>query len=269
MKRIAAVESSHSFGDTLFNVPLIREISNKFSTPIGVAVQPQYADGFHNIPWISEIIHISGMREGIKRLKELGYKFVYQITQNEKFLEFKNNDNTHSLIDTPLWTGRQLQLPDFDQRPIFIPTEDEKAFSDQFASQCTGPTIAIECVAKSGQSWADNNAINMILSKYVNTHKILWLSNQGAPAHPNVNNLLAYSRRQIIMLLRYAQIFFSVGSGFFCSSLALPPIYQPHKIVCLWIDDLYKYEGKVEHWHNNITWVHNHQELHRILSYEI
>lgn len=267
MKRIVGVESSHSFGDTLFNVPLIQQLSQKFSAPVGVAVQPQHADGFHNVPWISEIIHIPGMRHGLPRLKELGYEFVYQITQNEKFVEFRNHkDENHSLIDTPLWVGRQLGLSDFDQRPMFFPTPEEEAFSNYFAPECSRPTIAVECIAKSGQSWADGDAINMIMNKYANTHKILWLSNQGAPSHPNVDNLLRFSRRQVIMLLRYAQIFFSVGSGFFCSSLALPTAYQPRKIVCLWIDHLYRYEGRVEQWHKDITWVHNHSELQSTLQ---
>jgi len=263
MERIVGVESSHGFGDALFNLSLIKALSEHFSCKIGVATQPTCADAFVNIPWISEIIEIPAFWHGMKKLNELGYQRTIQITQNDKFFQFKNHDHNHSLIDTPLWTGRELGLPNFDQHPIFIPTEEEIRISNEYGQTLNGqPTIAIESIAKSGQSWADHNAIKMIIDRYINTHKILWLSNQGAPEHPNVDNLLRYSRRQIIMFLQHCETFFSVGSGFLCGILALPPKEQPKHTVCLWVDDLYKYEYKLNdlQW-ANIIWVHNHEEL--------
>lgn len=262
MNRIVGVESAYGFGDCVFNVPLIKQLSIMYDHPIGVAVQAQCADAYANIPWISEIVHITNLHEGVTKLQQLGYGKVIQITQNVKFHEFIERHSDHSLIDTPLWTGRQLGLPDFNQKPIFLPTPQEEAISIELGDQLAKPTIAIECIAKSSQSWADSDAINTIVEKYVGTHTILWLSNQGAPQHQNVHDLLQYSRRQILTLLRHCQIFFSVGSGFFCGMLSLPPEHQPRKTVCLWIDEFYKYEKRLNElkW-ADIIWVHNHHEL--------
>ena len=206
------------------------------------------------------------MNHGLKKLQELGCNPVFQITQNAKFYEFCQQDPTHSLIDTPLWTGRQLGLSDFDQRPVFLPTDDEYASTREIVSN--KPTIAIESVYQSAQSWANNDTIKSILDKYLSTHRILWLSNQEAPNHPNVDNLLRFTRRQAIMCLRACDIFFSVGSGFFCAALALEVYKQPSEIVCLWKDELYRYEGPVtsHNWCSNIIWIHNQNELTNYLE---
>lgn len=264
--RKIGVESAHGFGDGLFNVPLIRELSLKHETPIGVAVRPHCKDAFYNLPWVDEIVEIPHMNHGASKLERLGYERTIQITQNVKFYNFCQQDPTHSLIDTPLWTGRQLGIPDFDQRPIFEHTEEEyKSTRDMVNHQ---PTIAIESVHQSAQSWANDETIQTILDKYLNTHRILWLSNQGAPSHPNVDNLLRFSRRQVIMCLKACDTFFSVGSGFFCASLALRNYMQPRKIVCLWKDELYRYERplSIHKWHSDITWIHNQNELTSYLA---
>lgn len=264
--RKLGVECAHGFGDGLFNAALIRELSKHHETPVGVAVRSHCKDAFYNLPWVDEIIEIPHMNHGMSKLSAIGYQRVIQITQNVKFYEFCQQDPTHSLIDTPLWTGRQLGLPDFDQQPIFIPTAEEHAASREIVTD--QPTIAIESVYQSAQSWADGNAIKLILNKYLSTHRILWLSNQGAPSHPKVDNLLRFNRRQVIMCLRACDIFFSVGSGFFCASLALEHYNQPSKIVCLWKDELYKYEKPISqhNWHPSITWIHNQSELTNYLA---
>lgn len=259
------IESSHGFGDCLFNIPLIQSISDKHGCKVTVAVTPHCSDAFINIQCINKIIHIPSMHHGIEMFKSMNYKYIYQITQNVKFPVYKQQDPNHSLIDTALQVGSEFGLQ-FNQRPVFLPTHDELLFGVQYKPN--QPTVAIECIAKSGQSWADNTAVQSIVDKYADTHKILWLSNQGAPNHHNIDNLLKYSRRQIIMLLQHCEMFFSVGSGFFCANLALPEQYQAKKVVCLWIDDLYKYEFRLSQlkWCREIIWVHNHQELNKILE---
>lgn len=264
--REIGVECAHSFGDTLFNIPLIKAIHDQYGHKITVATREPYRDGFYNVPWINEIITIGGMGYGVIRLRNLGYKHVFQITQNAKFPHYKTIDPEHSLIDTPLWVGRELGLPDFDQRPMFFPTQEE---IDKTNSILTDqPTIAIESVARSGQSWIEWDDIKLIIEKYKDTHRILWLSNENAPNLPCVDNLLRFSRREVIMCLRAADIFFSVGSGFFCSSLALPQEWQPKKIVCLWRDMMYKYVNRLNElkWHKDLTWVQRKEELPKILS---
>lgn len=228
-------------------------------------MRPPYKDAFYNLPWIDEIIEIGNMGEGPAALARLGYQRSFQLTQNIKFFEFRQTDPQHSLIDTPLRTGQEIGIPNFNQKPVFLPTASEITNTNSIVQDT--PTIAIESIAKSGQSWADQAAVDAILTKFPN-HRILWLSNVGAPALPQVNNMLSYSRREVIMCLRAADIFFSVGSGFFCSSMALPTEWQPKRIVCLWIDEFYKYERRLAELmlHQSITWVHNHQELNECLT---
>lgn len=266
MKREIGVEAALGFGDCLFNAPLIRALSTHYECKIGVAVCSHCKDAFYNLPWISEIIEIPNIYHGQKKLKELGYNRTIQITQNVKFFEFQQNNPQHSLADTPLSTGHQLEIPTFDQRPIFIPQDEELSRTTDMLSD--KPTIGIEAIYKSAQSWADKRAFEMILDKYLPSHRILWLSNEGAPKHKNVDDLLRFSRREAIMCLRACDTFFSVGSGFFCTSLALPEIHQPKKIVCLWTDNLYHYEAPINKhkWHSNLTWIHNHNELKTVLS---
>lgn len=260
------VESAHGFGDIVYNLCLIRELKKKYKDEMWVAARPHCKDALFNIPWIDRIIDIQQMNQGIPKLRSMGCDPVFQITQNIKFFEFRGDDPHHSLIDTPLATGRQLKIPAFDQRPVFIPTAEELSRTADMRSD--RPTIGIETVFKSAQSWADQQAFRMIIDKYLHTHRVLWLSNEGAPQHKNVDNLLRFSRREAIMCLGACDVFFSVGSGFFCASLALPEIHQPKKIVCLWTDNLYRYEAPLNKhkWHLNITWVHNHNELNQCLQ---
>lgn len=257
------VECAHAFGDCLFINALIRELAKARGAKITVATRQPYRDAFYNVPWVSEIIPINSMGDGTKALRQHGCTETHQITQNVKFFEFKQRDGEHSLIDTPLWTGRELGLPDFDQRPIFNPTSAERS---AIRTILTGePTIAIESEYRSGQSWATIADIKAISDKFAN-RRILWLSNKDAP--PYVDDMLRFTRRQAILALQACDVFFSVGSGFFCSALALPESLQPRKIVCLWDDSMYKYERRLAElqWHKNITWVHNKAELEQCLS---
>lgn len=260
------VESAHSFGDTLFNIPLIKAIHDHYQCHVTVATRKPYRDGFFNVPWVQDIITISSMGDGVAKLHNMGYEHVMQITQNAKFPDYQAADPNHSLIDTPLQVGRELGIPDFDQKPLFFPMEVEIKSTNSLLSD--QPTIAIESVAKSGQSWATQNDFKQIVDKYKNTHRILWLSNENAPDLPCVDILLRFSRREVIMCLRCADIFFSVGSGFFCASLALPKKWQPKKIVCLWDDSMYKYVNRLNqlNWHEDIVWVEQKNQLPTTLA---
>lgn len=260
------VESAHGFGDLTFNLSLIKAIRTKYNGEIWVAVRPHCKDALFNIPWVDKIIEIPHMWHGIPKLKEMGCDPVFQITQNVKFFEFRSTNPQHSLIDTPLFTGKQLGIHEFNQRPVFRPTASEISKANNVVS--SRPTIGIESVFNSAQSWARQPAFDAILQQYLPTHRVLWLSNANAPKHENVDNLLRFSRREVIMCLRACDIFFSVGSGFFCAALALPAEFQPKKIVCLWTDNLYKYENPLNkhQWHPNITWVHNMTELTQCLQ---
>lgn len=263
--KTVAVESSHAFGDSLFNIPLIKAIHDHYGCKVTVGTREPYRDGFYNIPWIEDIVTIGGMGYGVLWFKNNGYKHVFQITQNAKFPHYKTIDQEHSLIDTPSWVGKELGLPAFDPKPMFIPTTDEISNTNSIVT--TEPTIAIECEARSGQSWADAADIAAIVDKYRNTHRILWLSNKDAPDLPCVDNLARFTRREVIMCLRAADIFFSVGSGFFCSSLAVPEEFQPKKIVCLWRDQMYKYKDRLNElkWHKDLTWIDGKWDLTNFL----
>lgn len=261
------LESSHSFGDCLFNLPLIKAIANQYNCKPSIAVQPQFADAFINVPFIEEVIHIGNMHDGIRHFNEHRYDIIHQLTQNHNFFEFKNQDPNHSLIDTPFYVGRKIGLvKDIDKRPLFFPTANELMVAKDYIKSINSPIVAIEGIAKSGQSWADKKAMEMIISHHKKSHTILWLSNEGMPNH-DVVHLNQFTRREIICMLRLADIFYSVGSGFFCSSMAEISPKPPARMVVLWIDELYKYESRINEskWHDNLQWVHNHNELELVL----
>ncbi len=262
------IESAYSFGDALFNIPLIKAIHAYYlPKEIIIATKNKYRDAFVNVPEITNIIDIEDIYHGIPILEKMGCNKVIQITQNAKFQQFKSIDQNHSLIDTPLWIGREIGIPDFDQRPI-INLTDEELISTEPILQSDRPTIAIESQAFSGQSWAAQKDIDTIVNKFKYTHRILWLSNHNAPNIPNVDNMLRYTRRQVIACLRSVDKFFSVGSGFFCASLALPQSLQPKQIICLWTDSLYRYKQPLreKQWHNDIKWIDDAQQLHQFLA---
>lgn len=265
MKQIG-IESANSFGDILFNIPLMRAIKAKYRGEIWVAVKSPYKDALVNIPEVDRVVEIPDLNHGIPRLQKLGCQPVFQITQQVKFYEFKKRDPQHSLIDTPTWTGRQLGIVGFDPKPVYRPTPEELDVTSSLKSG--QPTIAIECEYRSAQSWAQREHIEQIVDKYQKTHRILWLSNTGAPDHPAVDDLLRFNRRGAIAALRFADKMFSVGSGFFCASLALPSQFQPQQIICLWKDDLYRYRERVTryNWHRSIKWLESSDDLTDYLS---
>lgn len=263
------IESSHGFGDCVFNVPLIKAICDRHNDFAHVAVQKQCADAFDNVPFIKHITHIPAMGHGLELFRREGLDRIYQITQNAKFFHYKQMDQHHSLIDTPKWVGLEIGINLTDQRPIIYFSDEETAYATAYGRRLDDrKVIAIESVAKSGQTWADKAAIKAIVDAHIETHKILWLSNEGAPHHKNIDILATSTRRKNILLLQYCDTFFSVGSGFFCGSLALPPALRPKRTVCMWIDDLYRYERRVLELRllDNITWVHNMTGLRACLG---
>jgi hypothetical protein len=259
--RAVGIECFHGFGDGLFNAPFLETISRHHNCPVGVATSPHCADAFLNLPWVDEIIHINERDTGDQALKRLNYKTIHKITPSLWFYTFKAQDPNHSLIDTPNRVARELGYPGFDPRPIFRPTAQEMNTLDLTEDV---PTIAIESVYFSQQSWATDDDFRAILAHYGRTHKIIWLSNRNQPTHPNVYQFSHLSRRCLIMCLARADLFFSVGSGFFCAALALPKNRQPKKTVCLWVDGVYRYKEPLAKagWNENICWVDDRQQLH-------
>lgn len=260
------VESAHGFGDCLFNAPLIKAIGEKHGTKVTVTVRPHCADAFENLPFVDRVVKVQEMHHGMKWLRENGYKHAYQITQNVKFFEFRQHDNRHSLVDTPTLTGKQIGVQ-FDPRPLFAASGREHSAAKTLPDD--KPIIAIESVYTSAQSWAQPAHIMQIVDKFKDTHRILWLSNSGCPKINGVDDMLRFSRRECIMCLSRCRYFFSVGSGFFCATLALPREFQPKNTVCLWTDELYRYEGRLTEtkWNPQITWVHGPQQLNEVLGF--
>lgn len=252
------VEACYGFGDGVFLAPLLKRISEHHNQPVEVAVQAQCADAYHNLPWVGKITHIGQLHEG---MRFFGDRICYQVTPNVHFPNFKESNQDHSLIDTARDIGRHYGLGDFDQRPIFIPTPDE-----MISFPSSRSLIAIESHHKSGQSWARPESFQPVLDRYCQTHEVLWLCNQDAPKRPHVHAVgNRYTRRQLVCLLSQCETFFSVGSGFFCASLALAT--PPSRVVSLWIDDYYKYERRLTElaWHPNLVWAHNQDELRAAL----
>ncbi len=256
---MVGVEAAYGFGDGVFMAPLIKRIAERSGGPVEVAVQRQCADAFHNLPWVGKITHIDNLDDGVKLFMAQG-RTGYQITPNVFFPTFAAEDPNHSLIDCVLMTGRAHGLGDIDQKPIFIPTAEELDAGSRIG--LTRPFIAVESHYKSGQSWAAPGAFAPIVERYRRTHDIVWLSNADCP--DGANPMVGFTRRQLIPLLGRCERFFSVGSGFFCASLTLP---KPPPTVCLWVDHYYRYERRLAElgWNPEITWVHDRQELLRVL----
>lgn len=257
------LESAHSFGDCLFNLPLIKAISLKHGVRPTVAVRAPYRDAFYNVPFINDIMIIDNWWDGINRFESMNYNIIHQLTQNHRFEEYKRTNPEHSLAETALCFGRSLGI-EFDHRPMFFPTEDELSKAQAFINNIRKPIIAIEGIARSGQSWIDRHAVGLIIERYHESHSILWLSHEGKP-DDHVIDMSPLTRRETICALRYANIFYSAGSGFFCSSMAIVPPHQPKRIVVMWRDETYKYEKHINmcKWHDDIVWTHNHEELVR------
>jgi hypothetical protein len=259
------VEAAYGFGDCLFNLPLIKAISEHYNQKVNVATKSHCVDAFMNIPFVDNIDIINNLNEGYSFYSRAGYT-AFQLTQNIKFEQFIALDGSHSLIDTPMLTGREIGIKPFNQKPIFIPTINEINDGNRYDDGM--PTIAIESVFTSGQSWATQNDIDLIVDKFKDTHRICWLSNQNAPKTKYIDDMLRWSRRTCICALAHCGAMFSVGSGFFCASMALPKERQPKKIICLWIDSYYRYEKRIAELelHSNIQWIHNRDELIKALD---
>lgn len=263
------VECTYGFGDCVFAAPAIRAISQHHNAKATVAVQQQCADAFANLEFIDRVLHIGSMWDGIRHFESHSYDRIYQLTPQVRFEACKSKDPEFSLIDSAKHACSEYGIEIGDQRPIFNPTTAELRRSTEYASLLHGrPCIAIESYAKSGQSWADQRAIDSIIEAHKSTHQILWLSNVPAPDVLHLHALKEFSRREIIMLLRCCEKFFSVGSGFFCASMALPTLWQPREIITLWIDHYYKYERRLAElkWHDKMVWLHDHIELDAYLK---
>lgn len=256
-----------SFGDCLFTTALSKAVYDKYGA-VGIVTTPKYADAFTNLPWINDLVIAERFRidpvemvlaENTTKLKSLGYQTVLDITPHHYYNNLIAQGWNKSLIDIFAYLASPLELDTYDQKPIFNPTIDEIDQAKCRAKTYTKPVIAIESTYFSDQSWGNQNAFKYIIDNYTNCANIIWCSPENAPC--GTDPLLDLSRRTIIQLLNYADIFISVGSGFFCSSLALTP--GPKHTVCLWKDHFYKYEQYfAKHgWDKDIIWVHNMPEF--------
>jgi hypothetical protein len=239
LKHLIGAETCHSYGDLIFNVPLIKALSEKYNTQIHIAMNTKYKDAYNNIPWIGNIYHINNMGEGPTILAKHGIHTCYQLTQNIKFHEYRASDPNHSLAETPTRVGREIGV-EIEPKPIFIPSNDELEIRNQFDRN----TVAIESEYRSGQSWTNISTFNKILDKF-RDRQIIWMSNSNYPNRPNINIMAGYTRRQVVLAASACDTFISVGSGLFCSTIGLPRELQPRNIVCL-MNDYYKYKGIVD-----------------------
>ncbi len=265
----AGVEIAFGFGDCIFGMPAIKLISETFGCVVDVAVQAQCADAFDCAPFVNKIIPVDGCWSGIRHFHDNQYNLAFQLTPYAKFNQYKAEDPNFSLIDCSKRMASELGIEVADQRPLIYLSEAEKTTAAEFIGRLTPgkPIIAIESQAKSGQSWADADAVRKIVDRWRDKAHILWLSN--TPAFDGTLGLVNYTRRQIIAMLPRFDHFYSVGSGFFCASLASG--LKPKHTTVMWIDGVYRYIGRIAElgWHHDITWAQNVVELESALhSYD-
>jgi hypothetical protein len=152
----------------------------------------------------------------------------------------------------------------FNRRPPSESTHEESLFAQQFVQGLERPLLALEAVYNSGQSWVKDDDIRRIVDHYGCRYSILWLSHTGRPDRSEVLDCRVYTRRQLITLLQYCDLFYNVGSGFFCASMAFPKLKARN--VCMWIDDYYRYEKRFRELGLETEWAHNRAELDRSLN---
>lgn len=266
-----AVEISHGFGDAIFSTPYLKYLSSIYNSKLDVAIQSQCHDALIHNPHINNIIQIDRMWQGYEICHNSGkYEKVINITPNYWFLRQTEDIPSVSLIDTYAYQSCVYNNSDhnatrnpinrnsplFGAKPEIYLSDEELARSEKYANV----KIAIETEYKSGQSWATPTDFINIANKFKG-EQILWLSK----TEPYIPNTIGHgeSRRTLIACLRNIDTFISVGSGFFCASMALAT--PPKNIKCLWVDHYYKYVGMIEKygWHNSIEWIsdRNHELL--------
>lgn len=237
------VESFKSFGDNVFNTPLLKRIADKTGQPITIATHKSCEDAFYNLDFISEIININRLYDGVKLF---GNKTL-QITP-QAYFPFEDK---RSLLDTQYYLAELLQLELPDRRPIINFTQSEDT-NHNFK-------IAIESEYFSGQSWAEESDFRMIINTF-KAQKILWCSKTQPPDGTHALS----TRRETIANLRNIDIFFCVGSGIFCASRNIHP---PKKTYVLWKDELYKYvEFFKRHGWNDVVFLQSREELFALLN---
>lgn len=243
------VESYKSFGDNCFNTTILKALSEKHNTKIDIASSKQHLDAFTNLPFVNTTIDIDNINSGIKYFKRNNYKQFYQITP----LNFFHPSVMMSLLDVQEAISNELELNIIDYRPIIIPRSIEL---DNISYD-----VAIESEYYSNQSWAKPEDIESIVKTF-NNKSILWCS-KNPPLKPCIH--YKPTRRATIFSLRNVEHFFCVGSGIFCASLSG---YAPKHTYVLWRDDYYGYidKFKIRGWDNNITWVHDRDQLFAILN---
>lgn len=243
-----------SFGDCMFNTAAVRAIAEENNSKVSVFTQQQYQDAYANLDFIDLYTDQLKFANSCK----LSYNFA----PCDHFDAIKSHDKNFSLVMThwKLAEDNSLIKDKHDLKPIFRPTQAEINKCASFSK--SKPIIAVERAYFSQQSWFDNQAVKLILDKYSSTHEIIWCSNQDYPTDCEVNKLEGFTRRETILLLSQAEIFFTSGSGLFCASIGLQ--VRP-RTVCLWKDSYYKYERLFAHQCWAVNWVHTHVELEGVL----
>ena len=254
MKR--ALQCMMSFGDCIVSTPLSHAMAlQNTDHTIPIITQAKYADAYTNLPWISKVYNTP---------QELPSEYeILDVTPYNYFWHYKAHNNEFSLIDTIKERAKTIGIELKDQRPIFIPTDKEIETGYKYHQQSTKPILAIESVHYSHESWWNLEATKIIVDHYISKYNIIWLSNSDAPA--SVDNGLRFSRRELLCILNHSNLFYTSGSGFYTAALAINT--GTAKTICLWIDETYKYEKKINGlgWRPT-TWVHNIAELERTLE---
>ena len=248
------VESAYSFGECLLNLPLIRALSRKYKSKIGVASLPNCKAAFENIPYVSEIVEIPTLGDGENALLKLGYDKCFQITPDVKFFEFRAQNNQHSLVDTPLLTGTQLGCTPFDQRPVFAPTPEEIEKTSMYL--CDRPMIAFDSAAEI-DSQTEANVLRSIIESHVNSHIVLWPGETPPFKSDSIFLINDLTPREQILVTRMCTCVYTTGRDFTFACLSLPSKYQPKKVICLWHDEIYNCRNRILQscWHQDISWL--------------
>lgn len=270
MDRIG-IEMAHGFGDGVFSIPLVEALCKRDGAKAVIASERRCMDVYYGVPGVDEIIAIPNMNHGQATIANKSHvSRFYQITPQYYFERFKQQDPNHSLACTAMAIGREYGV-DIDPRPkIYLSPIEIKAAENYFEKfkDKGRKIVAVESEHLSCQSWTNDNDFEAMVTGNPDCF-FLWLSlRRPVFDAPNMHVVAKdLDRRGCIALLNYVDLFVSVGSGFFCSSLSAS--VNPPKTWALWIDTLYKYKDTINatDWTSDLTWIESREEWQKFLQH--